>query len=208
MCLGVAAGGRALSELEVEQGSALYLAREDSYRRLQSRIRLITGGESAPKALEVIPAEHEWPGGEVGIAHLTDWAEEVENPRLVIVDTLQKVEPDMGEDRRSNAYTGNYSMMSRYKAWADRHNCAVVMVHHDRKQDSGPPKKDSPNVDPFSRISGTRGLTGAADTLWFVEVKERGSREGMLHITGRDVAEQSLEMRKYGPMWGVLDVPQ
>jgi hypothetical protein len=195
--LAVAAGGRALGSVPCVQGSALYLAREDNYRRLQSRLSLIMGGTmDAPAALEVIPSEQDWPGGEQGLANLTEWAEEVGDPRLVVIDTLQKVEPDMGEDGRKGAYAGNYTMMSRYKNWADTFNCAIVMVHHDRKAGSG----DGQATDPFTQISGTRGLTGAADTLMFLE-KVRGEATGTLHVTGRDVVEQSIEMIKAGPVW-------
>jgi hypothetical protein len=209
ICLAVAAGGPALSTLRTNQGCALYLAREDTYRRLQSRIALIMGGTMAgPKNLELVPQEHDWPGGEEGLANMTEWAEECGSPRLVVLDTLAKVEPEMGEDGRRGAYVGNYSMMTRYKAWADRHDCAVVMVHHDRKAASAKDAKDlGMESDPFTKISGTRGLTGAADTLWFLETV-RGTGEGALHITGRDVVEQSLELRKAGPLWSSLTPPE
>lgn len=193
--LAVASGGPALSMLETTQGSVLHLAREDGYRRLQSRIQLLMGGYSgAPPALEVIPTEEEWVGGEQGLANMTEWAEEVDNPRLVVIDTLAKVEPEMGEDRNRGAYAGNYAMMARYKQWADMHNVAVVLIHHDNKT------KVDANTDPFSRISGTRGLTGAADTLLFLDV-QHGAGEGVLHVTGRDVSEMSLSLSKRGPLW-------
>lgn len=211
LCLAVASGGRALSAIPVQQGSTLYLAREDTYRRLQSRMALLMGGNmDFPKALELIPAEQEWIGGEEGLANLAEWAEEVGDPRLVVIDTLAKVEPEMGEDNRrgGNAYSGNYTMMARYKRFADEHNCAVLMIHHDRKQQANT-KGDASGMesDPFSRISGTRGLTGAADTLWFLD-RVRGTTEGFLHITGRDVAEQTLELRKAGPLWMATHQPE
>lgn len=210
LCLAVAAGGPALSEIPTAQGSAIYLAREDSYRRLQSRINLLMGGDmsSVPKGLELVPAEQEWPGGEEGLANLTEWVEEVRNPRLVVVDTLAKLEPEMGEgNRNTGAYAGNYSMMARYKAWADRHNVSVLVIHHDRKGAAGVKEATGMESDPFTRISGTRGLTGAADTLWFLE-SVRGKREGMLYVTGRDVAEQGIELHKIGPMWQALYRPE
>jgi RecA-family ATPase len=206
LCIAVAAGGPALSGLRTQQGSALYLAREDTYRRLQSRIALIMGGTmEAPKALEIIPAEQDWVGGEEGLANLTEWAEEVGDPRLVVLDTLAKIEPDMGEEQRRGAYTGNYAMMARYKQWADRHDCAVLVVHHDRKTATG--RDGGTKDDPFTRISGTRGLTGAADTLWFLE-SIRGEGRGELHITGRDVVEQSIELHKAGPIWCASHQPE
>jgi hypothetical protein len=103
--------------------------------------------------------------------------------------------------------------MANYKAWADRHNLALVMIHHDRKDAAGSKPRTSNDSDdlmasdPFSRISGTRGLTGAADTLWFLE-SIRGKREGFLHVTGRDVVEQTVELMKVGPLWSALSLPE
>jgi hypothetical protein len=206
-CLAVALGGRALSVVPCTQGNVLYLAREDSYRRLQSRIALVMGGSmEAPKDLELVPQEHDWIGGEEGLANLSEWAEEVRNPKLVVLDTLARVEPEMGEDSRRGVYAGNYSMMARYKRWADQHHLAVLAVHHDRKGDSGA-SKTGMAADPFTKISGTRGLTGAADTLMFLE-SIRGTRTGELHVTGRDVAEQSLELHKAGPLWSASTQPE
>lgn len=197
----VACGGPALSCLRTSQGSVLHLAREDGYRRLQSRLSLITAGEEPCSALELIPTEQEWVGGEEGLANMTEWAEEVGDARMVLIDTIAKVEPEMGEDRSRGAYAGNYAMMARYKAWADQHNVAVVMIHHDRKA------KIEQGDDVFSRISGTRGITGAADTLVFLH-SERASRAGTLHVTGRDVAEQEIELIKTGPLWTALHGPE
>lgn len=207
LCLAVALGGPALSCVRTSQGSVLALMREDSFRRLQSRIGLLMGGDvSAPKGLELVPHEQEWFGGEQGLADMTEWAEEVGDPRLVVVDTIAKVEPDMGEDRNRGAYAGNYSMMARYKQWADHHNCAVLMVHHDTKAGAGKPKPGEEAPDPFTRISGTRAMTGAADTLWFLDAV-RGKGEGTLWVTGRDVAEQGLDLIKAGPVWRSLNLP-
>lgn len=198
LSLGVAAGGRALSALRTMQGSVLYLAREDGYRRVQSRLDLVMAGDEGEylQFLEIVPSEEEWTGGEVGLAAMTDWAEEVDNPRLVVLDTLGKVEPQLDEKDR---YRSDYSMMAAYKTWADRNHLTVLMVHHDRKggDDGG---------DVFNRISGTKGITGAADTLLFLDAK-RGSREGILHITGRDVAEQEIELIKVGPLWQATSQP-
>lgn len=197
----VAAGGPALSELRTSPGYVLHLAREDGYRRLQSRLSLIMADSPAPDRLELVSTEQEWVGGEEGLANMTEWAEEVRNPRMVVIDTIAKVEPEMGENRSRGAYAGNYAMMARYKQWADQHDCAVVMIHHDNKT------KVEPGMDHFSRISGTRGITGAADTLIFLH-SPRGSREGTLYVTGRDVAEQELALFKTGPLWNAMHGPE
>jgi RecA-family ATPase len=184
-CAAVASGGRALGgQLPTTLGSALYLAREDNYRRLQQRMKYLMGGDPSPRKLELIPSEQDWPGGEQGLSNLTDWAEEVRDPRLVVIDTIVKVEPAMGGGgvgRGGNAYNENYSMMSSYKTWAEAHDCAVVMIHHDSKPSGVQKWCHETGEDPFTRISGTRGLTGAADTLIFLEAM-RGQPKGFLRL--------------------------
>jgi hypothetical protein len=204
MGLAVACGGKVMSSLDCTQGSVLYLAREDGQRRVQSRLSVLLSGAEAPgmKHMEIVPSDEPWTGGEIGLAAMTEWAEEVGDPRLVVVDTLAKVEPMMDDRDR---YRSDYALMSAYKAWADRYDCTVLMIHHLRK--SATFGKDADNGDPFDEISGTRGLTGAADTLMVLKTK-RGTRDGTLHLTGRDVSEQSLELRKFGPLWTCVDVPE
>jgi hypothetical protein len=194
--LSVAAGGFTLGGIKCNRGSVIYLAREDGYRRVQSRMDVLLGGNDNVdlSKFEVVPSDVMWDGGAMGIAALTDWAEEVGDPTLVILDTLAKVEPDAEDGDR---YRNEYAMMARYKSFADRFNCAVLAVHHDRKStdDGG---------DIFTRVSGTRGLTGAVDTMMFLD-RKRGESTGILHLTGRDVADQEIGLRKSGPLWVLGD---
>lgn len=214
LCLAVASGGRAFGgQIPAQLGSALYLAREDNFRRLQQRTAYLMGGDPTPGKLELIPSEVDWPGGEEGLANLTTWAEEVRDPRLVVIDTLAKLEPDFGQTsggRGGNAYNANYSMMARYKNWADTNNCAVLMIHHDSKpatQKGGQKWCHESGEDPFGRVSGTRAMIGAADTIWFFETF-RGSHTGFLHVSGRDVAQQHLEFQRTGAQWTCMDQPE
>lgn len=192
IALAVAMGGKTLGGFEVVRGSVLYLAREDSYRRLRSRMRALLGTEASLhdlSKLELLPGEEEWIGGAEGVSAMEDWAEEVGDPRLVILDTWAKVEP---RQESGDSYRSDYAMTSRYKQWADRHSATVLVIHHSTKADSS-------DGDVFTKISGTRGFTGAADTMMFLERGE--NHEGTLHLTGRDVADQQLPLVRSGPLW-------
>lgn len=195
--LAVAAGGVTLGGIPANRGSVLYLAREDGYRRIQSRMDALLGGpEGAMRSdiskFEVIPTEEAWTGGQEGLAAMTEWAEEVGDPLLVILDTLAKVEPSAEDGDR---YRQDYAMMARYKSWADLHNCCVLVVHHDRKSTEG-------DGDIFTKISGTRAITGACDTMLYLE-RKRGEQVGKLHLTGRDVADQEIELIRSGLSWKI-----
>jgi hypothetical protein len=58
-----------------------------------------------------------------------------------------------------------------------------VVVHHVSK---------AAHEDVFNSVSGSMGLTGAADATLILE-RPRGSNAGALHITGRDVEEKAGE---------------
>jgi hypothetical protein len=58
LSIAVAGGGMALGSVQVERGETLYLALEDSPRRLQSRLRILLADDHAPHGLQI---ETAWP---------------------------------------------------------------------------------------------------------------------------------------------------
>ncbi|MBV9712276.1 MAG: hypothetical protein JO011_15330 [Ktedonobacteraceae bacterium] len=61
---------------------------------------------------------------------------------------------------------------------------SILLIHHLRKGGAN---------DPMDEISGSTGLTGATDCNMVLQ-RERGKREAILYITGRDVEEQALSL--------------
>lgn len=180
LAVAVATGGKALGTIDVDAGPVLYLALEDTPRRLQERLRKVLGDVPPPDFLRFAI---QWPpllaGGEV---LLDEWLSLNPSARLVIIDVLAKIRPPMGG---GNAYEADYRAISAVKTIADRHAVAAVIVHHDRKARSG---------DFMSDISGTQGLGGAADAALMLR-RVRGSTDGALYLTGRDVEEAGLGLR-------------
>lgn len=161
----------------------LYLALEDGWRRLQGRARsLLSPGKGIPSNLDVlIEIKH-------GLAAETiaEWLEEhgADNP-LVIIDTLGRVMPraHAGE----SAYERDYRAVTQFKRLADAYpGSSLVIVHHTRKMGSD---------DFVDGVSGTLGITGAADTT---VVLSRGRTEdgGIMKVTGRDIAEAEYSADK------------
>lgn len=174
VAVAVATGDPAFGTVHCEPGDVLYLALEDNQRRLQSRL-LVMGCRKAPDRLTFCT---QWPTlAEGAVDEIARWADSVAKPTLVVVDVLAKVRD--ATSGRDNAYDADYRPITALQQLAGERNIAIVVIHHTRKQDSD---------DPFDSVSGTRGLTGAADTVLVLK-KEHSSGRTVLYGRGRDVAE-------------------
>ena len=180
-----ATGGAVLGSVQVERGDVLYLALEDTARRLQNRVRKILGEGARDADLSRIQFDVEWPRlDEGGVTKIERWLLEHPEARLVIIDTFQKIRGN-GASSNSNAYGADYEAVSGLKTLADRYGVAILIVHH-RKKGEG--------MDDLESISGSYGLTGAADGIWSLK-RERGRADATLFVTGRDVDEQELALK-------------
>ncbi|MFG3340373.1 AAA family ATPase [Glycomyces sp. NPDC048151] len=173
--LDIAAGGVAFGSIPVNAGPVLYLALEDTARRLQSRMRTLLAGNRAPEQLTIVT---ECPRLDNGGAEMIDgWLTAHPTARLVVVDVFAKIRPAAAHG--SNAYDADYAAIGAIKRLADKHAVAFLVVHHVRKAGSD---------DFLSEVSGTNGIAGAADATLVLK-RGRGKADGLLHITGRDVEE-------------------
>ena len=173
--------GKKLWDYDVKQGSVLYLALEDDYRRLQERMSRMFGIDATGDLFFSITANQIGKG-------LNDQLEgfiyEKKNTKLIIIDTLQKVR-EIESDTYS--YAGDYEIISKLKEIADKHCICILIVHHTRKQ---------PSVDSFEMISGTTGLLGCADGAFLMQKEKRTDRTATLEIVGRDQPDQRLYLSK------------
>lgn len=192
--VGVAGGGYALGNVKCIAGDVLYLALEDTDRRLQGRMKALLQGEPAPAALQFSTA---WPkADEGGAGHVLTWLREHRaSARLVVIDTLAKIRGK--PDRNKGVYENDYQAIVIWKRMADHFNVPIVLVHH--------LNKDTSTNDPLNAVSGTAGLTGAADTI-IVLKREPNDPHGLLYVRGRDVneAEIALEFDKDTGRWTKL----
>jgi hypothetical protein len=179
--IAVASGGRALGRIPVDRGDVLYLALEDTQRRLQQRLRAILRDEPCPQGLTLATT---WPRcGEGGTEELLSWLDAHTATRLVIIDTLEKIRPRRA--RNGNMYSEDYEAISGLKRLADHAGAAFEVLHHTRKMGSD---------DPLETVSGTQGIGGAADAVLVLK-RERAHRDATLFITGRDIEEREIGIR-------------
>jgi hypothetical protein len=170
----------------------LYLALEDNERRLQSRITKILGSADEWPARFCYATE--WPRADAGgLEEIGKWICSAEKPRLVVVDILAMFRSPRGKEQQ--LYESDYTAIQGLQAIASKTGVAIVIVHHLRKSLS--------EVDPFEKVSGTLGLSGAADT---VLILDRDARGCTLYGRGRDIeeVEQAVQFDKGTCRWTVL----
>jgi hypothetical protein len=193
IALAVASGGMALGGIAVEGGAVLFLALEDGPRRLADRQELLLGSQ---RPSERFHAYTDWPKGLDAARAAWQWCADHPEVRLVVVDTLARVRP--ARTRGGNGYDEDTAALVPWQQLAERFGIAVVIVHHDRKAGDGGDFVDA--------VSGTHGLAGVADTTLVLD-RARMEDYGRLRLTGRDVSERELVLRRVGPTWMVHDGP-
>ena len=173
--------GQKLWEYDVRPGTVLYLALEDDYQRLQERMFRMFGVEETDKLYFATYAKQLGNGLD---EQLDKFVREHPDTRLIIIDTLQKVREMGGE---AYSYADDYQIVGRLKQFADRKGFCLLVVHHTRKQPSG---------DKFDMISGTNGLSGAADGAFLLQKEKRTDGTATLDVVGRDQQDQRFYLTK------------
>lgn len=190
LAMGIASGNKVFKKIPVEKGRVLYLALEDGQERIQKRLKVLNSGVR-PKIDELdiltkLPAD-------VGIIEaIRDYLDRNIDTRLVIIDVYAQVKSP--SKNYGNLYAEDYKEASRWKKLADSYNVGVLLVHHTRKQSAD---------DFINSVSGTNGLTAAADTILRLE-RSRQSAQATLEITSRDAPEDKLALERDGANWVLL----
>ncbi len=157
--------GQDLWGYKVHQGTVLYLALEDDFQRIQSRMFMMYGVNDTPNLHFAIAA------GKIGNGldqQLENFMREHSDTKLIIIDTMQKIRELGGE---AYSYASDYDIIGRIKQFADQHCICVLTVHHTRKQRAD---------DSFETISGTTGLLGCADGSLLMQKEKRTDSKATL----------------------------
>jgi hypothetical protein len=76
---------------------------------------------------------------------------------------------------------------------ANHYHIALKVLHHDGKAAKF-------NADYIDNASGSAGLVGTADTVWNIR-RARGEKIATLSVTGREIPEQELTLRREEEEW-------
>lgn len=190
VCLCVAQG-KPLWTFATRPCEVLYLCLEDSFQRIQSRLFDLT--EDAPPTLHFAVMSQQLHNGLV--EQIEQFLKEHPQTRLIVIDTLQRIRT-VGND--ASPYASDYRDIGVLKALADKHRIAILLVHHLRKMNDD---------DPMSMISGSTGLSGAADSTFVLQKSSRLANIASLHCTGRDIPDRTLKL-EFGEedhVWKLLE---
>ncbi len=172
----VATGREFLGRRIEAPGDVLLILLEDSDRRVKDRYTKL--GLSKTDRLRIHTT---WPTGDAAISGILDWALGVPNPRLVVIDTLQRFRGAPAKRREGDAYQIDVAELAPIQKIAIEGGLPIVCVTHLRKSTGNRGKGDW-----MENIIGSGGIVGTADTILGLD-RDPGSNLATLHVTGRDV---------------------
>ncbi|MCB2211400.1 AAA family ATPase [bacterium] len=178
--MAVATGECALGLSRCERGSVLILSLEDSERRVQDRMRTLGGAtlaEADVSRMDIVVAHA------LTLAQFDWWLRHRGDARLVIIDTFGRWRDP--QEKNTSLYDHDTQTASALQKLALKHHVCILLIHHTRKAVD--------DNDPLVEISGSFGLSGAADTL-LVMRRKRGHDLAELFVTGRDIDEARHRM--------------
>lgn len=112
---------------------------------------------------------------------------------MVAIDTFQLIRtptPDV-------SYGGDYAELRVLKELADELEICILLVHHLRKTN---------DRDPFNKLSGSTGISGAVDAIFVLDKNTRTERLATLYASGRDIRDRKmqLELEQDTCVWSLI----
>lgn len=180
----VATGGQALGRT-VTAGPVLYLALEDTPRRLKNRMQMqgwpvLPQGQGEFMNLGDFDDQIGPLSDRLSVDRLTDQMRSG-GYRLVVIDTLSRA--IRGDQNDADVMTRALSPLQKA---ALEMNAVVLLIDHHRKNSLG-------DTDPILDLGGSVAKSGVCDCLWGL-YREQGKAGAILHVLGRDVDEQRLRL--------------
>ena len=182
MCLKVSTGAKFL-DFETRKSDTLYLALEDGDKFEQERLNIVCP-DVAPENFHFIFND---------VVHLNEGfllqldgiLEKIPDVKLVVIDTLNFIQfhPGKGE----SAYNCDYRTGRELKAYAEKKGLAIVVVTHTTKMLHA--------EDEMMNVSGTNGVTGAADAVVVLSKEKRTDLDAKMFITGRKVRQSKHDIK-------------
>lgn len=197
MAVEVALGGKVLNQLQTQQAEVLYIGLEDGQRRFQQRQLATYRGRQPTNALKFLTDLERM--GEGGLPQLRALLDRLPATRFVIIDTWGRFAPKV--QAKGNTYSADYDDMAQVQQLARDRRIAVIVVHHERKNQ---PEPDAYMLD---SVLGSTALAGAADSILIM--RQEGHDGRVLHLSSRDTDSRQINFRcdPTDGLWQMLRLP-
>jgi len=180
LAVAVATGTEVFKTFEVKtKCSVLYLDLEMSKNSVHRRLSSMNFGDW-PKNL-YFGFNQDWPNR--GVLAGQDLENRLDNNpdiRVVIIDVLAQWREPV--DPRTPVYSSDYDALKQIQRIAQRRNITIIVVHHTNKT------KITKDDNPFDKISGSTGISGAVDAMWLLTRDPASEYVSILRMTDRNIA--------------------
>lgn len=180
LALAISTGSIFLDKYPCKKGAVLYLALEDNFIRLKSRMEMLGAEGNELLTFQVARLK----GNKAGYAYIANWAEQHKgNAKLIVVDTLVRFK-EKPKGRPRGMYDEDTETLAPLHNFSSKYGIASLVVHHQKKQ-----KED----DWADNFSGSQGITGVVDTMMLLNRKD-DENTATMRIKGRDIQESTLDL--------------
>jgi len=174
----LALGRKVFDAISTESVRVLFLALEEPPQRTKRRLEAILKNGEYPDKLHFQPIGTWKRSDQGGFEQLEAWMKKYPDTKLIVIDTLAKWK------RPKKAHTSDfdeeYQVMSQLHEFANKHEIAVVVIHHTKK---------TRGEDVFEEISGGMGIQAGADTLIVMDRVKGKPSYRVCSYRGRDIGE-------------------
>jgi AAA domain len=190
--IAIAEGLPVLGQTIAEQGRVLYITPDDkSEARLRARIRDLRQGRDTSIPFDIALNWPDLDAGESptrlgeGIQQIDEYLEYYTDTKLVIIDVLKCILPNIKED--ADAYDKIYRKLAPLKDVAQKHHVAIVPVMHMNKGSGGGGGNSR------MRIYGSMAYGAVADNILTLD-EDFSTHQRTLGLCGKDLDQGEYAM--------------
>ncbi len=177
LCVHIARG-EALWDFPVTKGEVLYFCLEDSERRIQERLNIVT--DDVPSGLYFATGSASIESGLCDF--IRKFKQEHPDVTFVAIDTFQLIRAQSSEV----SYSNDYAELQPLRLLAAELDITLLLVHHLRK---------TGDKDPINKLSGSTAIAGAVDAIFVLEKFERIEKAAVLYASGRDIRDRNIYLK-------------
>jgi hypothetical protein len=177
------ATGDTIWNYSTTHGEALYLALEDTPKRMRERLSKIAPDYDFNAPTDIHFAHRSFKLGEGLAEQITAFLADHPKTQLIVVDTLQYIR---NTGNTVSTYATDYRDMDALRDIIKGRKLTMILVTHNHKADTD---------DPLNKVYGSAGLTGAVDGIFVLEKRRRTGDTARLTIANRDTEGHEFTLR-------------